>query len=139
MLVDSKIIEKQARPGQETRDEMEELKTKHIDQSKRIDQLEQKLSMLQKTSSSPQLIRANTKYNKTNGISNNMDGLLSTSSTPPSSCNELSMLGYIMDGLFLVKNKETKKIQTVFCQFSADNQGRVILFIRVDFLLIRGF
>jgi len=86
-----------------TIEEMEVLKTTNRDQSKRIDQLEQKLAMLQNTPST-----GATKV-----------------STPPSSCQELSMLDYYLDGLYLVKNKQTKKIESVFCQFSAENKGRI--------------
>ncbi len=119
-----------ARILNKTRDETEDLKTANRDQSKRIDQLEHKLSILQKTSSSPQLTPGQTKYNVLkNEIAKNIDDLLSTSSTPPSSCKELLMLGYFLDGLFLVKNKQSKKLQTVFCQFSANNQGRITIYI----------
>ncbi len=44
--------------------------------------------------------------------------------TPPSSCQDLEMLNYYLDGLYLVKNQHTKKIQTVFCQFTAPSIGR---------------
>ena len=35
----------------------------------------------------------------------------------PSSCRELSMIGHILDGLYLVQNPDTKKVETVFCTF----------------------
>lgn len=108
-----------------TREEMETLKTTNRGQSKRIEQLEQKLAMLQNTPPSQPLTRT-TKDKMKNRDSYDMDGRLSKSSTPPSSCQELSMLDYYLDGLYLVKNKQTKKIESVFCQFSADNQGRII-------------
>jgi len=98
----------------QTMEEVVGLKTKNRDQSKRIDQLEQKLATLQNTPpASSDLTRSIIKEKVKNGAS-----------TPPSSCQELSMLDYYLDGLYLVKNKQTKKIQTVFCKFSADNQGR---------------
>ncbi len=101
-----------------------ELKTQNKDQSKRIEHLEQKVAILQKTSppSSP-LTMANNKGKMRTGASNN-NGQVSKALTPPSSCQELAMLDYYLDGLYLVKNKQTKKIQTVFCKFSADTQGR---------------
>ena len=100
------------------------LKTGNMDQSKRIDQLEQKLTLLQKPTSAA-LIGGNTKDQMKNGSSNNNDGRVSKALTPPSSCQDLSMLDYYLDGLYLVKNKQTKKIQTVFCKFSADDKGRM--------------
>jgi len=109
-----------------TRVEMEVLKTTNRDQSKRIDQLEQKLAILQNTPPSQPLART-TKGEMKNGASYNTNGRLSKASTPPSSCQELSMLDYYLDGLYLVKNEETKKIDSVFCQFLGDNKGRIII------------
>ncbi len=106
---------KQAQLLNQTREEMELLKTQNKDQSSRIDQLEQKLATLQNTPpASSDLTRSIIKEKVKNGAS-----------TPPSSCQELSMLDYYLDGLYLVRNKQTKKIQIVFCKFSADNQGRM--------------
>ena len=99
----------------QTREEMVGLKTQNRVQSKRIDQLEQKLAKLHNTSpSSSALITDNIKAKMKNRAY----------STPPSSCQELSILDHNLDGIYLVKNKETKKIQTVFCKFSVDNKGR---------------
>jgi len=110
-------------------EDMKELKINNSDQSKRIDHLEQKLAMLQNTSpTSSSLTRGNNKEKTKNGASNN-NGQVVKASTPPSSCEELAMLDYYLDGLYLVKNKQTKKIQAVFCKFSADNQGRMNSFI----------
>lgn len=78
------------------------------------------------TSLSQSLTRAN-KDKMKNGASNYMDGRFSKASTPPSSCQELSMLDHYLDGLYLVKNEETNKIESVFCQFLADNQGKINL------------
>jgi len=115
----------------QTKEEMVGLKIKNKDQSKRIDQLEQKLAMLQNTpQTSPALTRGNIKDKMMNGASNHNDGQLSKAFSPPSSCEELAMLDYHLDGLYLVKNKQTKKIQTVFCKFSADDKGRISLFDR---------
>lgn len=56
----------------------------------------------------------------TNQTSNKNDGPTPRASTPPSSCEE--MTGYPnyvgLDGIHLVQNKVTKKIEAVFCQFS---------------------
>jgi len=109
----------------QTREEMVGLKTQNRDQSKRIDQLEQKLAMLQNTpSTSPGLTRG-IENDKLKNMASSNNNQVSKSSTPPSSCQELAMLDYYLDGLYLVKNKQTKKIQTVFCKFSAGNEGRM--------------
>jgi len=110
-----------------TREEMEVLKTTNRDQSKRIDQLEQKLATLQNTTTSQTLTRAAKDKMMKDRACNEKDGRFSKASTPPSSCQELSMLDHYHDGLYLVKNKETEKIQTVFCQFLADDQGNIEL------------
>jgi len=97
---------------------VKELKTQNRDQSKRIDQLEQKVAtLLQNTppASSAALIRGS-----------NNEKMKNRASTTPSSCQDLAMLDYYLDGLYLVKNKQTKKIQTVFCKFSDDNKGRLL-------------
>jgi len=56
----------------------------------------------------------------TNQSSNKNDGPTPRASTPPSSCEELTGYpNYVgLDGIHLVQNKVTKKIEAVFCQFS---------------------
>ncbi len=114
----------------QTREEIVGLQTQNMDQSKRIGQLEKKLAMLQNTPpTTSALTRGNNKEKLKNGFSyNNNESHISKTCTPPSSCQELAMLDYYLNGLYLVKNKQTKKIQTVFCTFLADNKGMVILF-----------
>ncbi len=54
----------------------------------------------------------------TNGDLNNnkiYSGYLSTRAAGPSSCNDLSLKGHILDGIYLVQNPEPKKIETIFC------------------------
>jgi len=94
---------------------MRELKTQNRDHSKRIDLLEQKVATIQNTPAAKDKLK--------NGALKNNDGQVSKDPTPPSSCEELAMLDHHLNGLYLVKNKQTKKIQTVFCKFSAD-KGR---------------
>ena len=106
----------------QTRKDMVGLETQNKFQEKRIDQLEQKLEMLQNTQ--PALKRGRNKENMKNGASNN-NGKDSKASSPPSSCEDLAMLDYYLNGLYLVKNMETKKIQTVFCKFTVDKKGRM--------------
>jgi len=113
----------------QTREEVVGLKTQNRDQAKRIDQLEQKLTTLQNTpQASPALTRGNSKEKMKNGASN-YNGLVPKASNPPSSCEDLAMLDYYLDGFYLVKNKQTMNIQTVFCKFSNGNNGRTNLFL----------
>ena len=61
-------------------------------------------------------------YNATNQSSNKNERPAPIATTPPSSCEELT--GYAnsanMDGIHLVQNKVTKKIEAVFCQFTTN-------------------
>ena len=41
----------------------------------------------------------------------------STRAVIPSSCRELDLIGHSLDGLYLVQNQDTKKIETLFCDF----------------------
>ncbi len=41
----------------------------------------------------------------------------STRAVVPSSCRELSLIGHSLDGLYLVQNRETKKVETIYCNF----------------------
>lgn len=45
----------------------------------------------------------------------------------PSSCSELEQRGHSFDGLYLVKNPGTKKIETVFCRF--ETEGKVFFIL----------
>jgi len=64
-------------------------------------------------------IHRNNKDNKMSSAINKRESLSGYSSTraSPSSCRELSFAGHSLDGLYLVKNQETKKIETVLCTF----------------------
>ena len=47
----------------------------------------------------------------------------STRAVKPSSCRDLSLIGYILDGLYLVQNLDTKKVETVFCDFGTSSKS----------------
>ena len=36
---------------------------------------------------------------------------------PPSSCRQLSTIGHYLDGIYLVANPDTNKIETIYCYF----------------------
>ena len=52
----------------------------------------------------------------------NLSGHSSTRAVAPSSCRELSANGHSSDGLYLVKNQNTKKIETVLCTFGTEGK-----------------
>jgi len=41
---------------------------------------------------------------------------------PPSSCRQLSTIGHYLDGLYLVANPDTSKIETVYCEFGSSTR-----------------
>ncbi|MFO0089554.1 MAG: hypothetical protein ACK518_01845 [bacterium] len=49
------------------------------------------------------------------------DGDSSTKAVAPSSCRELSLIGHSLDGLYLLQNPKTRKIETVFCDFIGES------------------
>ena len=49
----------------------------------------------------------------------------SSSRLPPSSCRQLSTIGHYLDGIYLVANPDTNKIETVYCEFEATAHKKV--------------
>jgi len=47
----------------------------------------------------------------------------STRAVLPSSCRDLSLIGHSLNGLYLVQNLDTKKIETVFCNFGTSSKS----------------
>lgn len=57
------------------------------------------------------------KNNMNTSTSYNTYGSVSKTSAIPSSCKELSLIGHSLDGLYLIQNRETHKVETTFCDF----------------------
>jgi len=38
---------------------------------------------------------------------------------PPSSCRQLSTIGHYLDGIYLVANQDTNKVESVYCDFGS--------------------
>ena len=51
-----------------------------------------------------------------------LSGYSSTRALAPSSCRELSFAGHSLNGLYLVQNQDTKKIETVLCTFGTSGK-----------------
>ena len=67
----------------------------------------------------------------------NNDESFRTLDRPPTSCQELkdgSRLEVMMDGIYLLQNIQTNKIQATFCQFKDSNQSNKILKNQILFL-----
>ncbi len=41
---------------------------------------------------------------------------------PPSSCRQLSTIGHYLDGIYLVANPDTNKIETIYCDFGSSTR-----------------
>jgi len=41
---------------------------------------------------------------------------------PPSSCRQLSTIGHYLDGIYLVANPDTNKIETIYCDFGGSSR-----------------
>jgi len=41
---------------------------------------------------------------------------------PPSSCRQLSTIGHYLDGIYLVANADTSKIESVYCEFGSSTR-----------------
>lgn len=55
-------------------------------------------------------------------IKENTSGESSTRAIIPASCRELALIGHSLDGLYLVKNPDTRKIETVLCDFGTSSK-----------------
>ena len=58
------------------------------------------------------------------------DLLLSNGSSPrlpPSSCRQLSTIGHYLDGIYLVANPDTNKIETVYCDFGSSTRNKTTI------------
>ena len=54
--------------------------------------------------------------------SSNTDYASSSRAIAPSSCRDLSLIGHSLDGLYLIQNVETNKIETVLCNFGTSSK-----------------
>lgn len=50
----------------------------------------------------------------------------SSSKIPPSSCQNLAEMGHYLDGLYAIKERGTKKVQAVYCQFEPSSGNKLI-------------
>ena len=64
------------------------------------------------------------KNNKPSSIKKNSMPIESDTSPrlPPSSCRQLSTIGHYLDGIYLVANADTKKIEAIYCEFESSTR-----------------
>ncbi len=58
-----------------------------------------------------------------NGVNNEMPDPPSSPRLPPSSCRQLSTIGHYWDGISLIANPDTNKIEAVFCEFGSSTRN----------------
>jgi len=67
------------------------------------------------------LLKSTEPKSQIKNVVENENKLINSDSTlprvPPSSCRQLSTIGHYLDGIYLVANPDTKKIETVYCDF----------------------
>jgi len=82
---------------------------------------ENKIRLLKKINNDNIEIESNKLENST---SSNKNDAKSDSSPrlPPSSCRQLSTIGHYLDGIYLVANADTNKIETVYCEFQGSTR-----------------
>ncbi len=61
--------------------------------------------------------RSQFKFNVVENENKNINSGSTLPRVPPSSCRQLSTIGHYLDGIYLVANPDTKKIETVYCDF----------------------
>jgi len=52
----------------------------------------------------------------------NIDSSSLSPKLPPSSCRQLSTIGHYLNGIYLVANQDTNKIETVYCNFGTSSK-----------------
>jgi len=89
---------------------------------------EEELHLFKKLNDYNTAFESNVKKNV--DIASNKNDAKSDSSPrlPPSSCRQLSTIGHYLDGIYLVANSDTNKIETVYCEFGSSTCNMHYLF-----------
>ena len=94
----------------QSREEMEGLKTQNRDQSKKIEDLERKLKIQSISQPAPSALVKPDKNKEFTGM--------------PTTCDELSQIGHSLNGFYSVRGqgseKRKNKIETIFCNFKTN-------------------
>ncbi len=128
--------------NQEQRDELVALKAQNDRQSIRIDLLEEKLM---KTSQLSEPSSKHISADPGNSIDKNADRLnnYNSMSEIPTSCQELSFMGHLLNGFYLVKDAlNGRKISAVYCDFNKSPAGLCANIIQqhlVDFRICHNY
>ena len=98
----------------ELRDQIHQLNTQSAKQEEEIHILNLKFAAF------------DTSENKNANFVSNKNGIKSDSlpRLPPSSCRQLSTIGHYLDGIYMVANPDTNKIEAVYCEFGSSTRTK---------------
>jgi len=110
--------------------QIDQLVTENIKQNHRFERLESefgaKIDLLRVEQDEEIRLLKNKPSVKKNSMPIESD---SSPRLPPSSCRQLSTIGHFLDGIYLVANPETKKIEAIYCEFgSSTSMATLFLF-----------
>lgn len=107
--------------------QVNQLKSQMATQDDEIHLLKNRISQLESSPPAKSASNEVSEKNPPESSINKAEKMMSrASSSPPSSCQDLWGFGYFdgMDGIYLVKDQATTKIQAVFCQFSSAGESK---------------
>ncbi len=56
---------------------------------------------------------------------------LSSLKLPPTSCRQLAFVGHHLNGIYLIANPDTNKVETVYCDFTGTNRKIYLIFTKI--------
>ncbi len=101
--------------------ENEKFKAQLSQQDKKILLLEKDISRLKNVSPKPTDVCSK----KVSKAASGNKSSLRTFTPIPTSCDELRKMGHFANGVYLVMDEATNKIDAVFCQFLGAKQGKI--------------
>jgi len=112
--------------------QIDQLVTENVEQNKRFDRLESEFAakidslMAQRSQKEEDIWYLRNKPQTFQ--TKNKPAIESASSPrlPPSSCRQLSTIGHYLEGIYLVANPDTNKIETVYCEFGSSTRNCVL-------------
>ena len=91
----------------------------------RIDQQDEQILILKNIINNDDLLKKSKSFQNdaTSDYLRNAEGnSIISPRLPPSSCRQLSTIGHYLDGIYLVANPDTNKIETVYCEFGSSTR-----------------
>jgi len=103
--------------------QIDQLVTENMEQNQRFKKLESefeaKIDLLRGQQDEEIQLLKNKPSIKRNSIPVESD---SSPRLPPPSCRQLSTIGHYLDGIYLVANPDTKKIEAIYCEFGSSTR-----------------